>query len=200
MFEAVNWPETMVPSRSPIHFTNQLEVEASPERIWSLLVDPKAWPSFYPGVEHVQLLDGHESLRLGTRFETNLAGQDVFGSYRSGQFTLPYIGRSFFLGILEIQCMSTGGAVDRFLCRPEFDLRMCDGSPLGGRWHPARAGRSRRPPHRSSCAAAFVDDGSPCGLLTVYLSSMRPIGSAASASSVRTCFHSRSSIPRALRR
>ncbi|GAA3358364.1 SRPBCC domain-containing protein [Streptomyces antimycoticus] len=80
MFEAINWPETMVPSRSPIHFTNELEVEASPERIWSLLVDPKAWPSFYPGVEHVQLLDGHESLRLGTRFETNLAGQDVFAS------------------------------------------------------------------------------------------------------------------------
>jgi hypothetical protein len=26
------------------------------------------------------LLDGHESLRLGTRFETNLAGQDVFAS------------------------------------------------------------------------------------------------------------------------
>jgi len=43
-------------------------------------VDPKAWPSFYPGVKHVQLLDGHESLRLGTRLETNLAGQDVAAS------------------------------------------------------------------------------------------------------------------------
>lgn len=35
---------------------------------------------FLSGVEHVQLLDGHESLRLGTRFETNLAGQDVYAS------------------------------------------------------------------------------------------------------------------------
>lgn len=80
MFEAVKWPEGMAPSRSPIHFTNELEVAVAPERIWSLLVDPKAWPSFYPGVEHVQLLDGDESLRLGTRFETNLAGQDVLAS------------------------------------------------------------------------------------------------------------------------
>ena len=80
MFEAIHWPDEMAPSRSPLHFTNELEVAASPETIWSLLVDPKAWPSFYPGVEHVQLLDGHESLRLGTRFETNLAGQDVFAS------------------------------------------------------------------------------------------------------------------------
>jgi uncharacterized protein YndB with AHSA1/START domain len=77
MFEVINWPEEMAPSRSPIHFTNELEVAAFPETIWHLLVDPKAWPSFYPGVEHVQLLDGRESLRLGTRFETNLADQDV---------------------------------------------------------------------------------------------------------------------------
>jgi uncharacterized protein YndB with AHSA1/START domain len=80
MFEAIEWPREMAPSRSPIHFTNELEVAASPETIWSLLVDPKAWPSFYPGVQHVYLLDAGETLRLGTRFETNLAGQDVFAS------------------------------------------------------------------------------------------------------------------------
>jgi uncharacterized protein YndB with AHSA1/START domain len=80
MFEVINWPADMVPSRSPIHFTNELTVAAPPERIWSLLVDQTAWPSYYPGVEHVQLLDGHKSLHLGTRFETNLAGQDVFAS------------------------------------------------------------------------------------------------------------------------
>ena len=80
MFEAVRWPDDIKPSRSPIHFTNELEVAASPERIWSLLTDPDAWPSFYPGVEHVQLLDGEEALRHGTRFETTLAGQDVAAS------------------------------------------------------------------------------------------------------------------------
>jgi uncharacterized protein YndB with AHSA1/START domain len=79
-FEAIKWPEDMAPSRSPIHFTNELEVAAAPETIWSLLVDPKAWPSFYPGVEHVRLFDENESLRLGTRLETNLAGQDVIAS------------------------------------------------------------------------------------------------------------------------
>jgi hypothetical protein len=53
-WEAIEWPEDMVPSRSPIHFTNELEVAASPETIWFLLVDPNAWLSFYPGVDHVQ--------------------------------------------------------------------------------------------------------------------------------------------------
>ena len=80
MHEAIRWPQDMTPSRSPIHFTNELEVAVSPETIWSLLVDTAAWPSFYPGVEHVELLGGHQPLRLGTRFETNLAGQDVYAS------------------------------------------------------------------------------------------------------------------------
>ncbi len=80
MLEAIKWPEAMKPSRSPIHFTNELEVAVSPETIWSLLVDSREWPSFYPSVQHVDLLDGYETLRLGTRFETNLAGQDVKAS------------------------------------------------------------------------------------------------------------------------
>lgn len=80
MFEIIKWPSDMAASRSPIHFTNELEVTASPETVWSLLVDPRAWPGFHPGVQHVQLLDGHEMFGPGTRFETNLAGQDVFAS------------------------------------------------------------------------------------------------------------------------
>ena len=80
MFEAIEWPDDMKPSRSPIHFTNELEVPVRPETIWSLLTDTAAWPDFYPGVAKVDLLDGHKTLRLGTRFETNLAGQDVLAS------------------------------------------------------------------------------------------------------------------------
>lgn len=80
MLEAIRWPEDMTPSRSLIHITNELEVEASPETIWTLLIDARAWPAFYPGVDHVRLCDGHDMLRLGTRFETRLAGQDVSAS------------------------------------------------------------------------------------------------------------------------
>jgi Polyketide cyclase / dehydrase and lipid transport len=60
MFEIIKWPADTAPSRRPIHFTNELEVAVPPQAIWSLLVDPEAWPSFYPGVSHVQPLDGHD--------------------------------------------------------------------------------------------------------------------------------------------
>jgi len=80
MFEIIKWPEDMAPSRCPIHFTNELEVAASPETIWSLIVDTKEWPKFYPSIDHVQLLHGHEILQMGTELETSFAGQDVFAS------------------------------------------------------------------------------------------------------------------------
>ncbi|TDV23325.1 polyketide cyclase/dehydrase/lipid transport protein [Paraburkholderia caballeronis] len=80
MNEIIKWPDDMKPGRSPIHFTNERDVAASVETTWSLLADTRAWPGFYPGIQHVRLLDGHETLSLGTRFETNLAGQDVFAS------------------------------------------------------------------------------------------------------------------------
>lgn len=80
MYETIKWPDEMKPSRSPIHFTNELEVAVPVEAIWSLLTDPAAWPNFYPGVQHVRLLGGHKSFGAGTRFETNLAGQDVYAS------------------------------------------------------------------------------------------------------------------------
>jgi uncharacterized protein YndB with AHSA1/START domain len=47
-WEAIKWPEDMAPSRSPIHFTNELEVAVSPETIWSLLVDPNVLAQLLP--------------------------------------------------------------------------------------------------------------------------------------------------------
>ncbi|WP_405563747.1 SRPBCC family protein [Streptomyces sp. NBC_01180] len=39
----------MAPSRPPIHFTNEIDVPASPQTVWSLLTDPPNWPRFHPG-------------------------------------------------------------------------------------------------------------------------------------------------------
>ena len=78
MYEAINWPADMAPSKCPIHFTNELEVAASPETIWSLLTHPENWPSFYPNVTEVPvLLGGGTAFELGARFDASLIGLDV---------------------------------------------------------------------------------------------------------------------------
>lgn len=80
IFESINWPVGMAPSLCPIHFTNELETSASPEVIWHLLTNTREWPKFYPNISHVELLHGHETLQMGTAFETSFAGQDVSAS------------------------------------------------------------------------------------------------------------------------
>ena len=56
MFEAIHWPDDMKPSRSPIHFPNELEIAASPEtvyRVWTTRTGEWWAPRPYttPGVE-----------------------------------------------------------------------------------------------------------------------------------------------------
>lgn len=79
-FEAIRWPKDMRPSQCAIHFTNELEVAVSPAEIWAVLTDTSAWHLFYPGVQEVEIQGGGKALHLGTRFETNLAGQDIAAS------------------------------------------------------------------------------------------------------------------------
>ena len=67
----------MRPSQNPIHFTNELDADVAPEAIWRTLTDVARRPLFYPTVVSVTLLDGATSLKLGTRCEANLAGQDL---------------------------------------------------------------------------------------------------------------------------
>jgi uncharacterized protein YndB with AHSA1/START domain len=77
MFEIINWPEELKPSRSPLHFTNELEIKASPETLWSMVTDTSLWPQFYPGVREVTQSDGENILRLGSEFETTMLEQHI---------------------------------------------------------------------------------------------------------------------------
>lgn len=47
------------------------------EQVWATLTETSKWPNLYPSVEEVSLEDGGATLSEGTKFETNLAGQDM---------------------------------------------------------------------------------------------------------------------------
>ena len=65
----VRWPAGCEPEGAPIHTYNELEVAASPERVWAWLVRATAWPSYYDNASKVRFADGGgPDLRLGSRF------------------------------------------------------------------------------------------------------------------------------------
>jgi len=89
MYEAIKWPEDMTPSRSPIHFTNELEVAASPERSgrcsWIRLPDPdfilalsmsNCWTGTHRNLGRLE--EGGALVQARERTWTHLIFQDLF--------------------------------------------------------------------------------------------------------------------------
>lgn len=50
---------------------------AGTEQVWATLTETSKWQHLYPSVEELSLEDGGATLSEGTKFEANLAGQDM---------------------------------------------------------------------------------------------------------------------------
>lgn len=51
----INWPAEYEPNKSKFFVHNQIEVNASPEKVWSLLVAADVWPEWYQGASSVSI-------------------------------------------------------------------------------------------------------------------------------------------------
>jgi hypothetical protein len=54
---AIKWPTNYEPARSKFYVENQIEINASPERVWAELIDALRWESYYTGAQGVSLED-----------------------------------------------------------------------------------------------------------------------------------------------
>ncbi len=65
--EKMNWPTYFEPSASPIFVHNEIEINATPEKVWAILVDAKEWKSWYNGAGDVEAMDVAK-LETNTKF------------------------------------------------------------------------------------------------------------------------------------
>ncbi|QCB43302.1 SRPBCC domain-containing protein [Sphingomonas sp. PAMC26645] len=68
MYDHVKWPERYGPDKSAIYALNDIDVNAPPEVVWSLLVDAENWSDYFPHEDKVKILTGEPELALGTRY------------------------------------------------------------------------------------------------------------------------------------
>lgn len=68
MYDHVIWPDRFDPRVSPIYALNDIDVKASPEVVWRLLVDAENWVRYFPPEDQVRLSGGETQLDLGTRY------------------------------------------------------------------------------------------------------------------------------------
>ena len=71
----VRWPEYYAPHACPIHVRNELDMAASPDKVWAWLTRPTLWPDWYVNSANVEILGGSLlSLEEGTRFRWQTFG------------------------------------------------------------------------------------------------------------------------------
>jgi uncharacterized protein YndB with AHSA1/START domain len=74
MYNHVIWPHQFDPKTSAIYALNDMDVNASPEVVWKLLVNAENWSSYFPAENQVKILSGEPELELGTRYSRVTVG------------------------------------------------------------------------------------------------------------------------------
>ena len=49
--ETINWPERYLPAKAPFFVHNEIEINASPQVVWSILIQAEQWPGWSRSVE-----------------------------------------------------------------------------------------------------------------------------------------------------
>jgi hypothetical protein len=68
------WPPHYAPASSNVFAQNSIDIAATPERVWSLLIDCVQWPSWYKHCADVSILRGGPLLSAQSKFRFKTLG------------------------------------------------------------------------------------------------------------------------------
>jgi hypothetical protein len=69
------WPPQYAPASSTVFAQNRIDIAATPERVWSLLIDCVQWPSWYKCCTDVSMLRGGPLLSAQSTFRFKTLGR-----------------------------------------------------------------------------------------------------------------------------
>ncbi len=55
--DKINWPAQYEPERATFFVHNQIDIAASPQTIWDVLIEAETWPAWYEGAFNVEVPD-----------------------------------------------------------------------------------------------------------------------------------------------
>ena len=53
--QQIRWPEDYALSETPFYIHSQVDIEAPPETVWSILIEAERWPEWYGGMRDVEV-------------------------------------------------------------------------------------------------------------------------------------------------
>ena len=74
----IHWPEKFNPITSDFYVHNEIEIHASPEQVWRLLIDAKSWIDWHEGIQNIRFEDSVQNeLAHDTKVFWNSMGQNL---------------------------------------------------------------------------------------------------------------------------
>jgi len=74
----IEWPTGFNPKVTDFYVQNEIEINASPEVVWDLLINAGDWNLWYDGIQNIKFEDQEEKvLRLGSKVFWNSMGQSL---------------------------------------------------------------------------------------------------------------------------
>lgn len=74
--EKINWPTYFEPSESPAFVHNEIEINASSEKVWAILINTKDWKNWYNGAGDVTSMNV-EKLQADSKFNWQSLGMTL---------------------------------------------------------------------------------------------------------------------------
>lgn len=74
--DEINWPAQYEPEGATFYVTNQIDIAASPQTIWDVLIEAESWPEWYEGAFNVELPRDATLLSDGIEFSWKTMGQN----------------------------------------------------------------------------------------------------------------------------
>ncbi len=71
----INWPEQYTPERATFYVKNEIDIDASPEMVWQVIIEAESWPEWYEGAFGVTVADSDDGvLRSDSSFTWKTMG------------------------------------------------------------------------------------------------------------------------------
>lgn len=87
--QEIRWPEDYKPEESKFFVHNEIDINALPETVWSVLIQADEWEEYYEGASDLKLLDNTDGkLSNNSVFTWKTMGLDFTSSIK--EFAAPY--------------------------------------------------------------------------------------------------------------
>lgn len=87
--QKINWPAAYTPEESKFFVHNEIDINASPETVWKILINAREWETYYDGASNLVLIDNNTG-KLDKRsvFKWKTMGLDFTSTIE--EFEAPY--------------------------------------------------------------------------------------------------------------